>query len=211
MRVLIADDHGLFRAGLRSLVSRLCGTDVQVREVGSMRQAMAILPEGFTLALFDLSMPGEETLWQVPAIRQTYPDLKIAIISGSDEREDVVKALAVGVHGFIHKSQTDAEVEAALRDVLDGRIYVPPSLSNLAPHHGDGHEANIRRTADLQHLTERQRDVLRCLARGLTNKEVARSLSIAEPTVKIHVSALMRTLGVRNRTEAAVVARRFFD
>ena len=207
MIVLIADDHGLYRAGLRGLLVSLDDA-VVLREASSMEEALQIIDDGVDLALFDLNMPGRRTLDHVRTIRLAYPSMKIVIVSGSDARDDVMEALAAGVHGFIRKSQRDQDVATALRDILGGRIYVPPSLSDFLVPAGEGPgRANDHKVADLSSLTERQTMVLRQLARGLTNKEIARVLSIAEPTVKIHVSSLMRALGVRNRTEAAVAAR----
>ena len=125
--------------------------------------------------------------------------------------------LAAGFHGFISKRQSDAEILAAVMDILAGRIYVPKSFAKM----GDGDALSGRfdreavptlsTEADVLKLTKRQREVLTLLARGLSNKEIARTLAIAEATTKIHVAALLRALGVRNRTEAAYKAANFIN
>jgi len=133
-------------------------------------------------------------------------------MSASNTRTDMLASLGAGFHGFISKHQPDAEILAGINDVLSGRIYVP----SLVVETDDGNslggncssEAPLASPIDahILKLTKRQREVLSLLARGLSNKEIARALAIAEATTKIHLAALLRALGVRNRTEAAYKA-----
>jgi DNA-binding CsgD family transcriptional regulator len=128
----------------------------------------------------------------------------------SDTRTDILASLAAGFHGFISKHQSDTDILAAITDILSGRIYVPSSLASSLAEVGNGARRATLPTlstgADALKLTKRQREVLSLLARGRSNKEIARALEIAEATTKIHMAALLRALGVRNRTEAAFKA-----
>ena len=120
--------------------------------------------------------------------------------------------MAAGLHGFISKHQSDTEILTAINDILSGRVYVPCSLADAGDSRGfrwprrQGSRAFPFDRADLSKLTKRQREVLQLLARGMSNKEIARALKIAEATTKIHMAALLRALGARNRTEAAYMA-----
>ena len=147
------------------------------------------------------------------AAREASPATRFAIVSNSGTRADILARLAAGFHGFISKDQSDADILAAITDILSGRIYVPSALTETQD--GDaldgrlGGEAvpMLSTEADLlKLLTTRQREVLSLLAGGKSNKEIARVLDIAEATTKIHMAALLRALGVRNRTEAAFKA-----
>jgi DNA-binding NarL/FixJ family response regulator len=212
-RVLIADDHGLYRRGLRmALESTL--PDLDVVEADSMDAAIARLEDSsrIDLAMIDLRMDGELSFNILREIRVSYPNTRFVIISASEARADILRALEWGLHGYISKSQSDAEIITATSDVLSGRIYVPAMIAEFKLDTGTGNCVPLfpgtaePQIAELQRLTARQRDVLILIAEGRSNKEIARALSIAEATTKIHVAALMRILGVRNRTEAAVRA-----
>ena len=147
------------------------------------------------------------------AAREISPATRFAVVSTSDARADILATLAAGFHGFISKRQSDTEILAAVTDILAGRIYVPASFAKIGD--GDALSSQFDREAlptlsteadVLNKLTKRQREVLTLLARGLSNKEIARALDIAEATTKIHMAALLRGLAVRNRTEAAYKA-----
>jgi DNA-binding NarL/FixJ family response regulator len=210
---LIADDHGLYRTGLGLLLRDSLGVD-EVIEVASFDEALdklAMRPE-IRLALFDLSMPGMGGPESLGVLRQTYPALRIAIISGSENRDDVIRAIAAGLSGFVPKNLSELEIAGALRTILDDRIYVPRSVSTTTvdartPQPGTGNaKAASQPPVSLASLTPRQRDVLASLSRGLSNKQIAYELDIAEGTVKIHLAALFAHFGARNRTELATRA-----
>ena len=163
------------------------------------------------LALFDLAMPGIAGPESLNVVKETYPGLRVAIVSGSEEREYVLKAVATGLNGYIPKSLTDDEILGAIQDILDGRIYIPrfmtltaPALSGMQTIAEDV-AAKSRGAGGnpAKPISPRQRDVLDCVRRGLSNKEIARELDIAEGTVKIHLAALFSHFGARNRTELA--------
>lgn len=202
LRVLIADDHELFRSGLRQLViDELHATDV--REAETLDQAIEILTNegGGDLILVDLRMPGMSGAEELAALRDGFPDAKIAVVSAWEERAEILAALGAGVHGYIPKSLPSAEIAGALRSVLTGRIFVPAAIGKRDP--GAAASQGIPNTIDAgEKLTQRQKDVLNELLKGHSSKEIARTLNIAEGTVKIHLAAIYRALGVRTRAEA---------
>lgn len=171
------------------------------------------------LAILDLYMPGLDNLSMLAEILPDYPDTRFAIISGSPSRASILATLSAGLHGFIAKSQTNEEIVQAINEIMDGCIYLPSLLSKtlgppspVPPAPAPGSEAAPSRPrttgiGNLRSLTQRQRDVLKLMAEGYSNKEISRNLQIAEATTKTHAAALMRALGVRNRTEAAVLLK----
>jgi DNA-binding NarL/FixJ family response regulator len=200
IRALIADDHELFRSGLKQLLVDALGVE-EVREAETLDQAIEILTnEGAgDLILVDLRMPGMSGAEALSALRDGFPNAKVAVVSAWEERADIIAALNAGVHGYIPKSLASSEIAAAIRTVLDGGIFVPPSLGNREPG-----ASPVRLIGDSSEdkLTVRQKEVLNELLKGLASKEIARSLDIAEGTVKIHLAAIYRALGVRSRAEA---------
>jgi DNA-binding NarL/FixJ family response regulator len=209
--VLVADDHSLYRAGFSLLLKDRLGFRAII-EAATFDAALDRLAEtpNVELALFDLAMPGISGPESLSVVKDTYPGLRVAIVSGSEERNYVLKAVETGLNGYVPKSLADDEIVGALKDILDGRIYVPRFMTTAMPVHpgksesvsndtstdaGNGHPAKP--------ISPRQRDVLTCIRRGLSNKEIARELDIAEGTVKIHLAALFTHFGARNRTELA--------
>jgi DNA-binding NarL/FixJ family response regulator len=200
IRALIADDHELFRSGLRQLlVDTLHAEDV--REAETLDQAIEILTnEGAgDIVLVDLRMPGMSGAEALGALRDGFPNAKVAVVSAWEERLDIIAALNAGVHGYIPKSLPSSEIAAAIRTILDGGIFVPPSLGKREP---GAPSARLTGTTSEDKLTARQKEVLNELLKGLASKEIARALDIAEGTVKIHLAAIYRALGVRTRAEA---------
>lgn len=199
IRALIADDHELFRSGLKQLlVDALDAGDV--REAETLDQAIELLTNDGAgdLVLVDLRMPGMSGAEALSALRDGFPEAKIAVVSALEGRNDIITALGAGVHGYIPKSLPSAEIANAIRIVLDGGIYVPATLGRREP------EAAARSSEALEadRLTSRQKEVLAELLKGRASKEIARTLDIAEGTVKIHLAAIYRALGVRTRAEA---------
>lgn len=214
---LIADDHGLYRRGLSILLQDGLGIKT-VLEAASFDEALDILASepGIKLALFDLSMPGMGGPESLAEIRQTYSDLRLAVITASEHRDHVVSTVSSGLDGFLPKSMSDEEIVAALKGILSGQVFVPriitsanplPAAQNRQSRAPSGPGSEVR----LEDLTPRQRDVLRCISRGCSNKETARELDIAEGTVKIHLAALFTHFGVRNRTELAMRAQKLAE
>ena len=160
-------------------------------------------------ASIDLAMPGMNGEASLLGIREEYPDLRLAVITASERREDILLALDAGVHGYIPKTMRIAEIAAALRTILEGRIFVPPMLATKSLQPTRRAQAVATPAAPrLNGLSPRQKAVLNLISLGKSNKEIAHELSLAEGTVKVHVSALFRTLGAHNRMSAvAAIAR----
>ncbi|MCX7358350.1 MAG: response regulator transcription factor [Alphaproteobacteria bacterium] len=202
IRALIADDHELFRSGMKQLLIDVLHAE-DVREAESMDRALEILTaEGAgDLVLVDWRMPGMSGAESLAALRDGFPEAKVAVISAWEDRADILAALGAGVHGYIPKSLASTQIAAALQGILEGRIFVPPAMGKREGAPGEGGAGGAFKL-DQDKLTLRQRDVLQELLKGQASKEIARTLDIAEGTVKIHLAAIYRALGVRTRAEA---------
>jgi DNA-binding NarL/FixJ family response regulator len=223
VRILIADDHELFRDGLRLVLSDL-GPEVTVAEAGTYDETLRLVAtaEGeapLDVLLLDLVMPGMPWAEGLSAVRATAPDLPVVILSASNDRRLVLESVRLGAAGFIPKTSSSKVMLSALRLVLSGGIYLPPSLIAEAGMAGPGESAGTghaapfdpaseARPANAPPLTPRQREVLALLGQGKSNKEIARQLDLSEGTVKLHVTAILKSLNVSNRTGAVVAASR---
>ena len=205
-RILVLDEHTIYRTGLCSLICARVPC-VEVIEANSLVQGLSQLRNSiFDLVLVCVGLSSFGPLNPLKAACEASPATRFAIISSSDTRTDILASLAAGFHGFISKHQSDTDILAAITDILSGRIYVPSSLAEVGNGARRATLPTLSTGADALKLTKRQREVLSLLARGRSNKEIARALEIAEATTKIHMAALLRALGVRNRTEAAFKA-----
>ncbi len=202
LSVLIADDHELFREGVRSLVTDVLDAS-DVRQAASLDDALDMLSDGAApdLLIVDLRMPGVSGVESLGALRDALPSSKVVVMSASEDRADILSALASGINGYIPKSLSAAQIEDALRDVLSGRIYAPATLGRREDG-GEGMPERLAAAPSIEGLTARQKDVLAQLLKGQSSKEIARALGIAEGTVKIHLAAIYRAAGVRTRAEA---------
>lgn len=212
-KALIADDHSLYRTGLALLLQDRLGVS-DVIEASGFDHALDRLADtpGITLALFDLSMPGMGGPESLRVIKETYPEVRVAVVSGLEERDHVLKAISIGINGYVPKSLSEEDMTAALQQVIAGHVYIPKFMTGSVSLARDA--SSERASAgvamgvpSLDELTPRQRDVLACILRGRSNKEVARDLNIAEGTVKIHLAALFAAFSARNRTELATRAQ----
>ena len=206
MKILVADDHALFRDGLRYLLGQLDGfVEILEAKDGATALELAGIHLDLDLVLLDLGMPGIDGLAGLRLLRARHPALPVVILSGSEESADARQAFGVGALGFIPKSSSAQVMLSALRLVLSGGMYLPPFYAERA----QGARVPIAPSSvDSLGLTPRQLDVLRLLGRGQSNKEIARVLQLAEGTVKLHITAILRALGVNNRTRAVVAAAR---
>lgn len=197
--VLIADDHSLFRTGLRHLVSQLF-PEPEVVEATNYVEAMAAIKsdEPMSLILLDLKMPEMDGFTTLGNLVQEAGNVPVVVLSGSGELSDMQQCFYKGVMGYIPKSESPQVILSALQLVLSGGIYVPPEFVS-APSRGKDCEPSA-----LSELTGRQREVLNLLAEGESNKEIARSLNVSEATVKAHLATILKTLGAKNRTQAVV-------
>lgn len=212
-RILVADEHALYRTGLRTILQAAL-PDAELLEAedfdGLMRNLMEEQP--IHLMLVSLGLTGATDPQIIWDFKRASATTRYVVISSNGTFDQVLHYIAEGFHGFISKLQRDDEIIEAVQEVLAGRLAVPRGLTPFgsAAEAYRSRETPQRRIGSQQDpfgLTRRQRDVLTLLADGLSNREIAQALHIAEPTAKIHVSALMRTLNVRNRTEAAVLAK----
>jgi len=211
-RFLVCDGQSVYRIGLRSLIKAEIPR-AEVIEASSPSEALAqIRVSAFDLVLAGTDRSSLEQFDSLKAAREASPTTRFAIVSASDTRAEILATLAAGFHGFISKDQSDTEILAAVTSILAGQIYVPASFAKKGDDDVLGRRFDregspaLRIAADFSKLTKRQREVLTLLAQGRANKEIARALDIAEATTKIHMAALLRALGARNRTEAAFKA-----
>ena len=211
MRILVADDHPLYREALRAQIERIY-PDAEVDEVVSFDDVVRHSGEGdssYGLFLVDFHMPGMSaaTLAQLAATNPTVP---IAVISGTANAADVRAAIQAGARGFIPKTATGSHLEHALQLLLSGGTSVPAAFlvaeGSLNAESGGAVAAGENAPPWLAKLTSRERDVLKAVARGLSNKEVGRELGLAEVTIKLHLRGIFRKIGARSRSEAAVIA-----
>ena len=207
MRILLIDDHALFRQGLRFLLRDL-DADLEIVEAADCAQARALAGEPFNVVLLDLHMPGVAGLDALDAIRQAFESSRIVVLSGEEDPRQVRRAIDAGAAGFIPKSSTPEVLLSALRLVLADGVYLPAvALKDIGgAARADAAPISTDRLGDA--LSERQVDVLRKAVQGKANKVIARELGISEGTVKAHLSAAFRALGVHNRTEAVYAAAR---
>lgn len=201
LTLLIVDDHALVRDGLASVLAREA-PETRILQAGDLPSALRAAEEtpGIDAVLLDLLLPGVRGTEALAAFRTRFPGLPVLVLSASEDPAHVRAALAGGALGYLPKSAAAATLRAALAMVLAGEIYVPALMAG-------GRAGESAPACDPRRLTGRQGDVLRLLVEGRANKEIARTLGLAEKTVKAHVTAVLRLLDAANRTEAAVRAR----
>lgn len=203
MKVLLVDDHALIRDALRGVLADLVH-DARILEASDCRHALSLVQEhaDLELVLLDLNLPDRNGFEVLADLRGRYPAISVVVLSAFHDRENVLRALGLGALGFIPKSAPREVMANALRLVLAGGVYVPPQALASA----ETRKAKPVRPlspADVG-LTERQIEVLSLMMRGKSNKAISRRLDMAEPTVKHHVTAILRALNATNRTEAVI-------
>jgi DNA-binding NarL/FixJ family response regulator len=200
--VLIVDDHPLLLEILGA-VARNVFPDARIRTAENCEEALEAVHSDHDapdLVLLDLGLPGCAGITALERLREAQPSTRVVVVSSSEERELILAALEAGAAGYIPKTSRPEVFTAALRLVAAGGIYVPPqALRAEIP-------AAVVYQSRKTELTERQRDVLRLIAKGMGNKEIARSLRIAKDTVKQHAKAVYAALGVAGRAQAARAA-----
>ena len=204
MHILVVDDHPLMAEALGTAMRMLDRVN-QVETADSLRAAIARAEEGsFDLCLLDLGLPDCSGLQALERMRESLPALPVVVVSGSDDPTHVLKALDLGAMGYIPKTSPRDVLLGAVRLVASGGIYVP--VQALTAREAATPPAPTP-SSDLG-ISARQREVLDLLLKGLPNKLIARKLDISENTAKIHVSAVLRALGVASRTQALIAANR---
>jgi two-component system, NarL family, response regulator len=195
IRILLVDDHFVARMGLHSILNAQSGMEI-VADAHNGAEAIELhrqyQPD---VTIMDLRMPGVSGFDAITAIREEFPTARIVVLSNYEGSEDVHRALEAGAMAYLLKSADGDQLLEAVRSVHHGRRYLPPALRALIAERIPGDQ-----------LTERELDVLRLLARGLSNREIGAELSIAENTVRIHVARVLQKLDVEDRTQAVIVA-----
>lgn len=195
IRILIADDHELFREGLRVVLDLRPDFEVVAEAANVAETIAAHARHQPDLTLLDLQMPDGTGIDALTTIRSAQPGARVLMLTTYDGDEDIHRAMAAGASGYLLKSIPSIQLEAAVRAVIEGRQYLPPAV-----------EERLAERAAFQALTARELEILALIARGLSNKDVARVLVANEFTVKAHVRNILAKLGVESRTEAAILA-----
>lgn len=199
MKILIVDDHAVFREGFAWILARV-GPDAEIVEAGDVPEALACTAaKDVDLVILDLQLPGYRGLDALHKFRKEFPDVRIVLLSGTDDGMLIREGLAAGAEGFIHKSASGETVLEAVRDVLDGGTCL---IAETTLTEGSGQTGIAR-------LTQRQREILPLICDGMSYKEIARRLNISDATVRNHVVCIFERLDVRSRTEAAMLAYRY--
>jgi DNA-binding NarL/FixJ family response regulator len=205
---LLVDDHTLVRRGLIHLLLS-CIEDVEVSEAGDADEAERVLAGGpHDVALVDIRMPGRTGLELLRDIRASWPDLPVIMLSSYDTGEYVKAALAEGAAGYLLKDTTPEDLVQAIQVALSGsgNVLSPRAVRNLFEESSQEKESRSDGPVHDAGLTRREADVLQLLAGGSSNREISRQLFLSEKTVKAHLAAVFRKLGVTNRTQAAMMA-----
>ena len=229
MKVLLVDDHPLVLSALQAVIQRI-GSDTTVVGVDSAAAARATLLQDseFDLVLLDLALGDADGFEVLVEFRAAYPAVPVVVVSASDRTSDVIRAIDSGAMGFVPKKSTHAELNRALSMVMEGAMYVPPSMLGLEFGKGLGQPVDTeplvmqmqgpqplgpgaqpeahQKLPSIEDvgLTPRQAEVLSLLLQGLPNKLIARQLNLSVETVKDHVAAVLRALGVSSRTQAVL-------
>jgi DNA-binding NarL/FixJ family response regulator len=202
--LVIADDHPLFRSALNGALQAEM-KDIVIVESYDLDSTLQCLQNinDLDLLLLDLNMPGSGELYGLIRIRKDFPDVPVAVISGSEDSAMVAKVIDAGALGFIPKTSEPTMYVQAIHSILAGDIWLPEDLKKAVENQPKPDLSMQNRVAE---LTPQQYKVLCYLHEGLLNKQIAYELSISEATVKAHITAIFRKLGINNRTQAVLVA-----
>jgi len=207
-RVIVVDDQALVREGIRALL-QVAGIDVVAEAEDGSAALSAIAEHAVDVVLMDLRMPRHDGIWALEQLRAQGSPVPVLVLTTFDDDELVLQALRAGARGYLLKDVTVEQLAHAVRTLEGGGTLISPSITDgllrairSAPVPADD------RAAPLQSLTEREIDVLRLLAEGYSNREIAGLLHLAEGTVKNHISTILQKLGARDRTSAVLRALR---
>ncbi len=209
MKILVIDDHVLIRQAMHGVLKRL-RRDIVMLEAPNSEKAMQIIADNpdVGLILLDLTLPDRDGFSVLAELRERYPVTPIVVLSAVQDPANVKRALDLGALGYIPKSAEGDVILNAIRLILSGGIYVPPEIlahaELLSSVPMQPPIDQLQKSPTALGLTDRQLDVLALVMQGKNNKAICRALNLAEPTVKNHVSAIMRALKVSNRTEVVI-------
>lgn len=204
-KIIIADDHPLFRGALKQALARPLGEDEippTILEAGDFRDAVNLVSQNTDadLILLDLSMPGTSGFSGLVSLRSQYAGIPVVIVSATDDPGSIRRAMELGASGFIPKSSAMDIIREAVASVMAGNVWTPPNLDLGVESDSDVADLIAR----LSSLTPQQARVLTMLGEGLLNKQIAYELGVSEATIKAHVSAVLQKLGVDSRTQAVI-------
>jgi two-component system nitrate/nitrite response regulator NarL len=205
MRVLIIDDHALFRVGLQGLLEQrgIEVADAVASGVEGIQRVEELKPD---IVLLDLRMPDMGGLEVLQKLREQDSSIPVVMLTTSNDEADLIKSLRSGAQGYLLKDMEPDELVGALRDIENGKNVVAQDLTDALARMVQG-EANVAdEEGPFSELTPREMEILCLLAEGQSNKLIARNLGISDGTVKLHVKAILRKLGIHSRVEAAVIA-----
>lgn len=210
MKILVVDDHVLIRQAMHGVLKKL-RRDAVVLEAANSQKAMEVIAEhpDLRLVLLDLTLPDGDGFSVLADMRERYPAVAVVVLSAVQDSLNVMKALDLGALGYIPKSAQSDVMLNALRLVISGGLYIPPEIlvhDAVADSVARKSHHDLHASGEYLGLTDRQLDVLGLMMQGNSNKTICRILNLAEPTVKNHVTAILKTLNVSNRTEAVVAA-----
>lgn len=211
MKVLISDDHWVIRAGLKHLLSSLDGVEIlEAADFPETTKALRDNPD-INLVILDLLMPGNTPFAGLQEARKQLSTVPIIIFSVLESRDDVLRTIDLGAMGYVSKSTSGSDLLDIISRVMAGEIWVPKDLlaqpaANGAMQDSTAYEAQSRHAHSIEDLTGRQREVFQLLSQGKSNRQIAGDLGVSEHTVRVHMTAILRSLGVENRTQAAVLA-----
>lgn len=205
MRALIADDHPLFRVALSQALQTILGAEASLLQANSMQQLWPLLRQypDVHFILLDLKLPDAEGFAGLAALRAEYPDILVLMISAIEDPAVIKQALQLGASGYIPKSAPLDLLQQAVHTVLQGDSWVPQELQTAIEQADD--LIDIDFAERLSQLTPQQLRVLKMIADGLLNKQIAYEMNVQETTIKQHVSAILRKLQVNNRTLAGIL------
>lgn len=206
MKLLIADDHALFRDGLSLQLEKIAPHAV-INQAANFSQALKIVQSSpdIDLVIIDLDMPDMKWEDGLRELRAKAPNSRFVVISASEDIRNIKKVLDMGISGYIPKRSETKVLLSALKLVIDGGTYLPPSvMDSAASPHAD---ARVARNGG-KVLTPRQAEVLDYVAEGMSNKQIAYKMDVSEATVKLHINALLRAVGATNRTQAVIIAQK---
>lgn len=208
-RAIIADDHPLFRSAMKQAVQSTLGGNIL--ETANLDDTLSLLLQhpAIELVFLDLNMPGNQGLTGLTTLHNAYPGVLVLIVSAEENPAVIRRAIDFGASGYIPKSASLDKIANAVNAVLDGEQWLPEEIEPLIQKEGSAQDQHFARK--LESLTPHQFRVLKHLANGLLNKQIAYEMQVQETTIKQHVSAILRKLEVINRTQAGVMFKQFME
>lgn len=207
LKLLVVEDHALVREGLLAMLQAL-GPETRAFGVADANAAVGVLEsEDIDMMILDLMLPGTQGQTFLPLVRRRFPTVPVVVLSALDDARTVARAMKAGASGFVSKASSGTELLKALRAVQSGRIYLSRKLRELVDR-SEFAEGEGRTLAHRFGLTAAQGRVLELMADGRSNRQIAELLGVTEGTVKIHASAVIKAMGVSNRSEAALMVTR---